>query len=58
MIKLKGTKIIVTGKDEKMLRDAAKKIGISPEQLLISILERKAQNTTIIENGICLERVE
>lgn len=49
MVKMKGDLITFTGKDAKMVRDAAKKAKMSPKKWLMAAIETHAKNVLFIE---------
>lgn len=57
MIKIKGRKLIFTGKDEKFLIREAKRLKISPKKLVNELIGAMSKRIKIIEHNIWLEKL-
>jgi hypothetical protein len=57
MIRFRGNKLIVTGKEERFLKRKAKKLKISPRRLLSLIVKEMIRTVKIINEDIIVRKV-
>lgn len=58
MIKLKGKILVITGKDEKLIKKYARKAKMSPDEFVIEILKKMAEKYVVFEKDLKIERVK
>jgi hypothetical protein len=57
MMKIVKGKLVVTGRDEKMIKQEAKKLKISPNKLLKMVVRAMADKFTMIGKDILIEKL-
>ena len=57
MIKLKDKTLIITGKDEKLLKKYAKQAKMTPRTFLLAALKKVMEKYTFFEKDISLEKL-